>query len=129
MIIATVTLLTLWLTGGGGFAMEEFRDALKETIADKERRTEIVELTKQVDNEVSDYRDHLKKSSKKAAEMWQNYDATSEEIFGWTKKEEWRRRKVAERVLDARFAAMELMSAAEWEATYDLAIKKASGED
>ena len=130
MIIATVTLLTIWLTGGGGaFTMEDFRDALEETVADEERRELVVEQTKKFDEEVKNYANHVNDKAKTVSKMLRDYDTSREEIEAFITNENWRRDKLIEEVLDARFKALEVLSEDEWTATYDLAIEKAHDED
>ena len=59
----------------------------------------------------------------------EDYDLEREKFDDFVSREKWRLEKTFERLLDTRFAATALMSEAEWDAVYELAIRKASGEE
>ena len=60
MIIGTITVILLVFGGGGVFSLDAYRSAIKDQVADKNRQEQVIELTKQFDNEIKDYNKHVK---------------------------------------------------------------------
>ena len=130
MIIGTVTLLMLYFGGGGTFSFEKaFEPFLKEAVKDKARYEQIVDLTKQADQGLAQFR-------KEVGDVWAeevktllaDYDATEEQFLGFVEKADQSRTAVQQGLLDARFGVVKLMTEDEWNAMYQAVEKKAEEE-
>ena len=126
MIIGTITIIVILLGGGGMFSLDAFRSAIKDHVADKDRQEQVIELTKQWDNELKDYGDHVKNRADKAHKLLRDYGARRDDFEAFFKDEDWRREKAVERLLDLRFQAKDLVTADEWKAVYDQVIQEAA---
>ena len=60
MIIGTITLLSILFFGGADFTFEKsFKPFIKEVIEEKDRRNEILDVTKQADSAVKQWRNEV----------------------------------------------------------------------
>jgi hypothetical protein len=128
MIAATVALLFVYFGGGGGaFSFEKaFEPFLKEVIADKSRYEETIQLTKDADEAVKQYR-------KEVSEVWAkelriliaDYDATDEQFRAFYEKSAASRTAMQQHILDVRYKMTEIVTRDEWEAVYGMMDQKA----
>ncbi|MCK5405925.1 MAG: hypothetical protein KAJ37_00665, partial [Candidatus Krumholzibacteria bacterium] len=125
MIIGTVTLLMMYFGGGGMFSFDKaFEPFVKDAVKEKARYEQIVDLTKQADEDLAQFR-------KEVGEVWaedlktllDDYDATEEQFHSFVEKADRSRTAVQQGVLDARFGVVKLMTEDEWNAMYQ-AIEK-----
>jgi hypothetical protein len=130
MIIGTVTVLSILLFGGSGFSFEKFyKDFVKNVVEDKTRREQILDLTKQVDEEVGQYLKEVQDVwSEDVKNTFKNFDATEEDYRNMIDKADQSRIAMQQAVLNVRFKVVELMTEDEWNAMYDQIRKKEADE-
>lgn len=126
MILATITVLTLYLGGGGIFSLDYVRDAAKEVIKDKDSAKQVVAITKEADKEFKSFTKHINKASKQLVQMNAEYNLTREEIDSFYVQSDERRRAFLERFIELRFQAKNLVTAEEWQAMYAKIREEAS---
>jgi hypothetical protein len=113
---------------GDGFTYGAFKDAVKNHIQDKERREQIIDTIKEVDNEIKDYDEHVKKTADNIKVLVKDPEATREDFDAFFDRETWRRNKTLKTIADARFQVRDLMSEDEWNTVYQQTVEKAREE-
>jgi galactokinase len=130
MIIGTVTLLMLYFGGGGMFSFEKaFEPFVKDAVKEKARYEQIVDLTKQADEDLAQFR-------KEVGEVWaedlkkllDDYDATEEQFHSFVEKADRSRTAVQQELLDVRFGVRTLMTEDEWNSMYQAIEEKVEEE-
>jgi hypothetical protein len=129
MIIGTVTLIMLYFGGGGGgFSFEKaFEPFVKDAVKDKSRYEQIVDLTKELDEDVKQFQTEL-------SDVWVeelkkivgDYDASEEQFRAFRSKADRSRTDLQQKFLDVRFKVVELMTEDEWNAMYGAIEEKAN---
>ena len=120
MIIATVTLLSILMFGGGDFSFEKFYEPfVKEFVADESRREEILDVTKEADGRLAQYYDEVRKVwADDIKRTYRDFDATAEDYSRVVKTADQSRIAVQMGLLDVRFEVVKLMTEQEWENMY-----------
>jgi len=119
MIIGTITVMLIVFGGGGVFSLDAYRSAIEDHVADKNRREQVIELTKRFDSEIKDYNKHIKDHAGTAHALFKDYDAGREDFDGFFKTEDWRRQKMIGRILGTRFRVKDLVTAEESNAVFE----------
>jgi Na+-transporting NADH:ubiquinone oxidoreductase subunit NqrC len=130
MIIGTITLLSILFFGGADFSFEKsFKPFIKEVIEEKDRQKEILDVTKQADSAVKQWRNEVKKVwAEELKRLLTNYDATEAEFEVFFDRSEQSRKAMQAAILDARYQFVGLMSEAEWNEMYAKIHAKAAEE-
>ena len=130
MIIGTVTLLMLYFGGGGGFSFEKaFEPFVKDAVKDKARAEQIVNVTKQLDKDIKQFRTEV-------GDVWAeelktivgDYDSSEDQFRAFRKKADRSRMDVQKKLLDGRFKVVDLMTEDEWNAMYGAIVEKAAAK-
>ena len=130
MIIGTVTLLMMFFGGGGAFSFEKaFEPFMKDAVKEKARYEQIVDLTKQADQDTEQFR-------KEVGDVWAeelktllvDYNASEEQFRGFVDRANRSRTAVQQGLLDVRFQVTKLMTEDEWNSMYQAIEKKAEEE-
>ena len=119
MIIGTIMLLSI-LFFGGDFSFEKsFKPFVKEVIEEKSRQNELLNVTKQADGAVKQWKNEVKDVwAKDLKRLMADYDATEAQFEAFFERSEQSRKAMQARILDARFQFVGLMSEAEWNEMY-----------
>jgi D-mannonate dehydratase len=130
MIIATVTVISMLLLGGGNFSFEKyFNSFVKNVVEDKSRREQILDLTKKADKQLDQYRKEVKKVLSKDIKMvFKNFDATEEDYRNAMARADQSRIAVQKSIIELRLRIKDLMTEEEWNAMYELIRKKKAEE-
>jgi hypothetical protein len=130
MIIGTITLLSILFFGGGDFSFEKaFKPFLKDVVEDKARQEQILDVTKEADGAVAQFK-------KEVNEVWakdligivRDYDATKEDFEAFVDRADGSRLAAQRAVVDFRFDVVKLMSEDEWNEMYRLIYEKRAEE-
>jgi len=117
-ILATISVITVLMSGGNNFTLDHVRDAAKEGIKDKDRSKQVVAITKRADKEFKSFNKNIGKLSKQLVQMNADYNLTREEIDSFYNQSDKSRMAFLERFIELRFEAKNLMTPEEWEAIY-----------
>ena len=130
MIIGTVTLLSILLFGGSGFSFEKhYKDFVKNVVADKTRREQIVDLAKNADEKLGQYQKEVQDVwSEDVKNTFKNFDSTDEDYRNVIVKADQSRIAMQKGILNVRFKVVELMTEDEWKAMWGEVRKKEAEE-
>ncbi len=130
MIIGTITLLTILFFGGADFSFEKvFKPFIKEVVEEKDRQKNILDVTKQADDAVKQWRKEVKDVwAKDLKQLIADYDATEAEFEAFHARSKQSRKAMQAQILDARYKFVGLMSEAEWNEMYAKIREKAAEE-
>jgi hypothetical protein len=130
MLIATITALVIMFGGGASFSFEKaFKPFVKDTIEDKARREQILDVTKQADDEVKQFKKEVDEVwSKDLKRILSDYDATEEDFRRFVTRADQSRLIAQQRILDLRFEVIKLMTEDEWNAMYKAVEEKRAEE-
>ncbi len=131
MIIGTITVLILLFGGGGDFSFEKtFEPFVKDAVKDKARYEQIVDLTKGADEDLEAYLEEMGDEwGKKLLALLADYDASENDFRSFRRKADASRIDLQQRLLDARFGMIELMTADEWTAMHEAIDKKTKKDE
>ena len=120
MIIGTITLLSILLWGGGSFSFEDaYKSFVKDTVSDKSRQEQIIDLTKGADAALGQYAKEIKDVwAGDVKDTFRNYDSTREDFHKIIDKAEKSRVAMQQRIIDTRMKVAGLMTEDEWNAMY-----------
>jgi len=130
MIIGTVTLLVLYFGGGGSFSFEKaFEPFIKDAVKDKARYEQIVDLTKQLDEDAKQYRAEVEDVwAEELKTLVADFETSEDQFRAFRKKADRSRTAVQEALLDGRFKVVKLMTEDEWNAVYQAIEEKVKEE-
>ena len=131
MIIGTITVLILMFGGGGDFSFEKaFEPFVKDVVKDEARYEQIVDLTNEADEDMKAFQEEMGDEwGKKLIALLADYDASENDFRGFYRKADASRLDIQQRLLDARFGVIELMTADEWTAMYEAIDKKTKKDE
>lgn len=119
MLIALSLFILAWFTGGGvGYLPAHFNDSVKAEISDKGQRKSIEQIAEQVEKDVAAYQKTLKQSSKEALKLNADYKAKRNDFMKMGDRMIANRQQLRKGLLDQRFAMIELMTEAQWDAIW-----------
>lgn len=125
-ILATISVITVLMSGGNNFTLDHVRDAAKEGIKDKDRSKQVIAITKKADKEFKSYNKNIGKLSKQLVQMNADYNLTREEIDSFYNQSDKSRMAFLEKFIELRFKAKDLMTPEEWQAMYTMIREEAS---
>lgn len=120
MLIATIAALTIVFSGGASFSFEKaFEPFIKDTIAEKARQEQILDVTKRADGEVKQFRKEVEEVwSKDLEKLLADYDSTEEDFHDFIRRADGSRHAMQQKLLNLRFEVVDLMTEEEWNAMY-----------
>ena len=130
MIIGTITLLVLYFGSGGMMSFEKtFESFLKDAVKEKARYEQIIDLTKQMDEDVEQFQNEVKDVwAEELKQLVVDYDASEGQFHSFVEKADRSRAAMQKEILDKRFAVVKLMTEDEWNEMYQ-AIDKTREEE
>ena len=119
MIVALCGLLALLLMGGhGGATLSNIEEGVKDQVPDKVRRAEILDISKQLEDELRTIEKRLNAHFDEFAKVETAYGSVDADFDAVTAKLRDDARDTSKAVLDAREGMREQMTRAEWDAVF-----------
>lgn len=121
MIIATITFLTMYVFGGGGFEgffPKDFNKQVKKQVADTQRVEQVKDIARQIEKDAEAYNKFVEKTTKEILEVDANYDATEADYHQLTAKILAERQQAQTRFVEGRMQIKTLITEAEWAAIF-----------
>ena len=121
MLAAIFTILLMhYGLGGGSFSFEKaFEPFLKEVITEKPRYEQAIQLTKEADENMAQFRKEVTEvRAKELKTLIADYDATDEQFHQFYEKGAQSRIAMQQRMLDVRFKMTTVVTKDEWDAVY-----------
>jgi hypothetical protein len=122
--------LSILFFGGGGYSFEKaFEPFLKDVVEDKARREQILDVAKEADASVAQFK-------KEVDDVWakdligivQDFDATKEDLEAFVDRADRSRLATQKAVIEFRFDVIDLMTEDEWNHMYKLIYEKRAEE-
>ena len=117
MIIALVTLLSLYVFGGSGFEgffPNDFNKQVKKQVTDSQRVDKVEEISSQIEKDAEAYNKLVEKTIKEILEVDANYNALEADYHQLTAKILDERQQIQTRFVKGRLQIKTLITEEEW---------------
>ena len=115
MIVATVTALIILFSGGYEiFFAENVEKGIKEYVLEKDRRKELLDMTKEVKNRAKTYNKARKANYKDFKDLYTNYNASEDELNAFFENLTGIQRDYQNDFVDKRIEITERITDEEW---------------
>ena len=117
---ATILMLVFGTGGGLGHYLVNSDKAIKTAVEDKPRRSEVLDITKQLAKDLKKERKVYIAAVEDYLELHQNYETTPDEFDGQLEEIMGQQQQLIETTLDAREAMKEQMTVDEWHSVFKI---------
>jgi len=121
MIIGTIILLSILLTGGGadpGLFPEDFEDQVKDVVKDKDVRGVLKDSAKDADKAAKAYNKSLEKFKKDMIKIDRDYDSTPDDFSNLVQGILDERENTLDAILETRRTLKENLTEEQWEQAF-----------
>ena len=115
---ATILMLVFGTGGGLGHYLVNSDKAIKTAVEDKPRRSEVLDITKQLSKDMKKERKVYIAAVEDYLELHQNYETTPDEFDAQLEEILGQQQQLIETTLDARDEMHERMKAEEWQSVF-----------